>query len=422
MNALEWRASLALSALYGLRMLGLFIILPVFAVYAERLPGGDNRILIGIAIGIYGLTQAILQIPFGWASDRFGRKPVMYFGLLLFALGSFVAASAADIWLVILGRTLQGAGAISAVVIALTADLTRDSQRSKAMAIIGSTIGIAFALSLIAGPPLNAAIGISGIFAMTGVLALLALGVVRFLVPEPPAPADDPRAAPAYPDAERRPVRGRFWADLGAVFAVAELRRLNFGVLVLHALLTALFLVVPVSLRDAGMPVADHWHVYWPAMLASFVALVPAIGYAEGRHRLKQVFLAGIVLTLGSLGGFLLTLDSVLGTGLALAAFFIAFNVLEALLPSLVSRLAPRPLRGTAIGVYSSIQFLGIFLGGAVGGILAQTLGLGAVLWFGILLTAAWLAIAAGMRSPPRPADAREPDAIVAPDAHPSKA
>jgi len=417
MNALEWRASLALSALYGLRMLGLFIILPVFAVYAEHLPGGDNRILIGIAIGIYGLTQALLQVPFGWASDRYGRKTVIYFGLVLFALGSFVAASASDIWMVILGRMLQGAGAISAVVIALTADLTRDSQRSKAMAIIGSTIGIAFAVSLIAGPPLNAAIGMGGIFAMTGVLALLAIGVVRWLVPEPPAPGEGRAAAG---DGARRPVRGRFRADLAAVLAEPELRRLNFGVLVLHALLTALFLVMPVSLRDAGMPVADHWHVYWPAMLASFAVLVPAIGYAEGRHRLKEVFLACIVLTLGAFGAFLLTLDSVVGTGAALAAFFIAFNVLEALLPSLVSRLAPRHLRGTAIGVYSSIQFLGIFLGGAVGGILAQTAGLAAVLWFGVLLTVAWLAIAAGMRSPGRPGDA--PAAGETGNAHPSKA
>jgi MFS family permease len=296
------------------------------------------------------------------------------------------------------------------------------------MAIIGSTIGIAFAASLIAGPLLNAAIGVSGIFAMTGVLALLAVGVVRWLVPDPSeVPVDAGTAADV--DA-RRPVRGRFWADLRAVFVDPELRRLNFGVLVLHALLTALFLVVPVSLRDAGMPVAAHWHVYWPAMLASFAVLVPAIGYAEGRQRLKQVFLASIVLTLASLGGFLLTLDSVLGTGIALAAFFIGFNVLEALLPSLVSRLAPRPLRGTAIGVYSSIQFLGIFLGGAVGGILAQTAGLAAVLWFGTLLTAAWLAIAVGMRVPGRPAasaGAGDPDGLRASagdirDVHPTKA
>jgi MFS family permease len=296
------------------------------------------------------------------------------------------------------------------------------------MAIIGSTIGIAFAASLIAGPLLNAAIGVSGIFAMTGVLAMLAVGVVRWLVPDP---SEVPVDAGTATDADaRRPVRGRFWADLRAVFVDPELRRLNFGVLVLHALLTALFLVVPVSLRDAGMPVAAHWHVYWPAMLASFAVLVPAIGYAEGRQRLKQVFLASIVLTLASLGSFLLTLDSVLGTGIALAAFFIGFNVLEALLPSLVSRLAPRPLRGTAIGVYSSIQFLGIFLGGAVGGILAQTAGLAAVLWFGTLLTAAWLAIAVGMRVPGRPAasaGAGDPDGLRASagdirDVHPTKA
>ena len=199
-----------------------------------------------------------------------------------------------------------------------------------------------------------------------------------------------------------------------------ELRRLNFGVLVLHALLTALFLVAPVSLRDAGMPVAAHWHVYWPAMLACFAVLVPAIGYAEGCQRLKQVFLANIVLTL----------DSVLGTGAGLAAFFIGFNVLEALLPSLVSRRAPRPLRGTAIGVYSSIQFVGIFLGGAVGGILAQTAGLSAVLWFGTRLTVAWLAIAVGMRSPGQPADSAgavdpdglQPGSCAVPAVHPSKA
>lgn len=395
MNALELRACLALSALYGLRMLGLFIILPVFAVYAERLPGGGSLILVGVAIGIYGLTQAILQIPFGWASDRFGRKPVMYLGLVLFAIGSFVAAFASDIWLVILGRTIQGAGAISGVVIALTADLTRETHRAKAMAIIGSTIGLAFAVSLIAGPPLNAAIGVDGIFVMTGALALLAIGVVYWLVPMPATDENDGKARRAG----GRPVQGRFMADLGAVLRERELLRLNFGVLIIHALLTALFLVVPVALRDAGLPMASHWRVYAPAMVVSFAVLIPVIAMAERRNRVRATFLASIAITLSAMAAFALVLDSVPGLAVALAAFFIGFNLLEALLPSLVSRLAPVHLRGTAIGVYSSIQFLGIFLGGAIGGVLAQTLGLAAVLWFGAALTAAWLAVASTMRS-----------------------
>ncbi len=411
MNAFEWRASLSLSALYGLRMLGLFIILPVFAVYAERMPGGDSQVLVGLAIGIYGLTQAILQIPFGWGSDRFGRKPVIYFGLAVFALGSFVAASATDIYMVILGRTIQGAGAISAVVIALTADLTRESHRSRAMAVIGSTIGVAFAVSLIAGPPLNAAIGVTGIFMLTGVLALAAMLVVRFLVPD----VDQNGAQADHAAVER----GAFFAGLRAVLADRDLRRINFGVLVLHALLTALFLVVPVVLRDAGLPVADHWHVYLPAMAVSFAAMVPVIIVAERRQRVKFAFLGAILITLVSVVGFEFALNSVTGIGLALAGFFIGFNLLEALLPSLVSRVAPQHLRGTAVGVYSSIQFVGIFLGGAVGGVLAQTLGLAAVLWVGAALTALWLAVSFGLRIP---GASGQVSGAVDPQINPSKA
>jgi predicted MFS family arabinose efflux permease len=317
---------------------------------------------------------------------------VLYFGLGLFALGSFVAASATGIWMIVLGRMIQGSGAISAVAIALTADLTRESQRSKAMALIGSTIGVAFALSLVAGPPLNEAIGVSGIFVMTGALALGAMIVVRTLVPEPPA--RDPEAAPS----DRAPRRGTFFADLKAVFAEPDLLRLNFGVLVVHALLTALFLVVPVSLRDAGLPVVSHWQVYWPAMLVSFAVLVPVIAVSERRQQVKLAFLASIAVTLLSVAWFALAIHSVAGIAVALALFFIGFNLLEALLPSLVSRVAPQYLRGTAVGVYSSIQFLGIFLGGAVGGVLAQTFGLGAVLWSGAALTAVWLGVSLRLR------------------------
>ena len=411
MNAFEWRASLSLSALYGLRMLGLFIILPVFAVYAERMPGGDSQVLVGLAIGIYGLTQAMLQIPFGWGSDRFGRKPVIYFGLAVFALGSFVAASATDIYMVILGRTIQGAGAISAVVIALTADLTRESHRSRAMAVIGSTIGVAFAVSLIAGPPLNAAIGVTGIFMLTGLLALAAMLVVRFMVPD----VDHNGAQAGHTAVER----GAFFSEFRAVLADRDLRRLNFGALVLHALLTALFLVVPVVLRDAGLPVADHWQVYLPAMAVSFAAMVPVIIVAERRQRVKLAFLGAILITLVSVVGFEFALNSVTGIGLALAGFFIGFNLLEALLPSLVSRVAPQHLRGTAVGVYSSIQFVGIFLGGAVGGVLAQTLGLAAVLWVGAALTALWLAVSFGLRIP---GASGQVSGAVDPQINPSKA
>jgi MFS family permease len=389
MSREEWRASLSLSGLYGLRMLGLFIILPVFAVYAETLPGGDSQALAGLAIGIYGLAQALLQIPFGWASDRYGRKPVMVVGLLIFAAGSFVAALATSIWVVILGRLMQGAGAISAVAIALTADLTRESQRSKAMAIIGSTIGLAFAVSLVVGPPLTARIGVEGLFTLTGVLALAALGVVRWLVPDPAGSAG----------AVRGPARGRLVADLAGVLADREMLRLNYGVLVLHAVLTALFLVVPVALRDAGLPVADHWHVYWPVLLASFVLMAPTLGWAERRTRVRGAFLGSIAITLASIVLLAAGLGSITAIAIALALFFTGFNLLEAFLPSLVSRLASESIRGTAIGVYSTIQFLGIFLGGAVGGVLAHTGGLGAVLAFASLLTAAWLAVA--LRMPP---------------------
>ena len=385
MSALELRASISLASIFGLRMLGMFVILPVFAIYAEHLQGGDNLTLVGVALGAYGLTQAILQIPFGWLSDRYGRKPVIYVGLAIFAFGSFVAATGDNIYIVILGRVLQGAGAISAAVIAMVADLTREEHRTKAMALIGSTIGLTFAVSLVASPWLNHLIGVPGIFALTGVLSILAMIVVYAVIPDVPA-----MARPAAHDAP----------GFVAVLCDPQLARLNFGILALHAVLMALFIVVPLSLRESGLAVGEHWRVYLPVMAVSFVLMVPAIVIAERRGRIKPVFVGAVALLL--IGQ--LTMPWLLGgvgeISAFLLIFFIAFNVLEAMLPSLTSKLAPPGAKGTAIGVYSSVQFLGTFIGAACGGFLYQHFGARGVFLFDAALLAVWLVLAAGMRAP----------------------
>jgi MFS family permease len=298
MTPLELRASIGLASIYGLRMLGMFIILPVFAVYAETLPGGQDHALIGLALGAYGLTQALLQLPFGMASDHLGRKRVIYAGLLLFALGSLWAASAHDIYMVIAGRALQGAGAISAAVTALLADLTREEHRTKAMAMIGATIGLTFAASLVLGPALYHAISIPGIFAMTGILALLALAVVKFAVP-------DPRVSRFHSDAEAAP------AKLVGVLRNAQLVRLNFGIFALHAVQMAMFVVVPFALKETGNIDANHhWQVYLPVMVIAFALMVPAVVYGEKRGRLKPVFVAAVALMLVTQLTFAALIDS----------------------------------------------------------------------------------------------------------------
>jgi len=387
MSPAELRATIGLAGVYGLRMFGLFIILPVFAFYAEDLPGGNNYTLIGIALGAYGLTQAILQIPFGWLSDRIGRKPVIYLGLILFAIGSLVAALAIDIYWVILGRIIQGAGAISAAVMALAADLTREEHRTKAMATIGMTIGTVFAISLIAAPVLNQWIGVPGIFAMTGVLALLAMIVVKEIIP-------DPQISRFHSDTETSA------ASFGSVLRNTQLLRLNYGIFALHATLMALWLVVPLTLRQAGMGADDHWQIYLPVLLLSIVLIIPAIIYAEKKAQLKFVFIAAIALLL--LGQVLLaiTFESIWGTTIALLVFFTAFNLLEASLPSLISKIAPVGAKGTAIGVYSSTQFLGAFVGAAVGGYLFGDYGSYALYTFCGLLLIIWLILAVTMKAP----------------------
>lgn len=387
MSAAELRASIGLAGIYGLRMLGLFVILPVFAFYAEHMPGGNSHTLIGIALGAYGLTQAILQIPFGWLSDRYGRKPVIYWGLVLFAIGSFVAAAAHDIYWVILGRVIQGAGAISAAVMALAADLTREEHRTKAMAMIGMTIGATFALSLIIAPALNRVIGVPGIFAMTGVLALAALIVVYKGIP-------NPVASHFHSDAEAAPAR------FHEVLQDRELLRLNYGVFALHAALMALWVVVPFSLRNTGLAADHHWQVYLPVLIASVILMAPAIVYGERKAKLKEVFVGAVAVLL--VAELLLGLlhNALIGIVVALLTFFTAFNLLEASLPSLISKIAPVGAKGTAIGVYSSIQFLGTFVGAAVGGFISQHYGGTGVFAFSAMLLAAWLLLAATMKAP----------------------
>lgn len=388
MTRSEKRATSGLAAIFALRMLGMFLILPVFALYAEHLPGGDNHTLVGLTLGMYGLTQALLMIPFGMASDRIGRKKVIIFGLIVFALGSFLAASAHDIYWTIAGRALQGAGAVSAAVTAMLADLTREEHRTKAMALIGSSIGVTFAVSLVAGPALNHLIGVPGIFALTGVLALAAIWVVKVWIP-------DPADSHFHADAQANP------AKLIDVLKNGQLARLDFGIFALHAAQMAMFVVVPVALKNSGLAPAQHWAVYLPVLLGSFVLMVPAIIYGEKRGKMKPVFVGAVALMLLAQLGLAFGIGNLWGIVWALFAYFVAFNLLEASLPSLISKLAPVSAKGTAMGVYNTAQALGLFTGGLVGGWLAQHYGFHAVFIFCVVLMAVWLLASLSMQAPP---------------------
>src|SRR6266568_5136814 len=367
MSPLELRASLSLASLFALRMLGLFLILPVFAVHAHRLSGGDSQMLVGMALGVYGLTQAILQIPYGMASDRYGRKRVIVIGLLLFALGSFVAAWASDIQWVILAR---------------------EEHRAKAMAIIGGSIGLSFAVSLVAAPALYHGIGMDGIFTFAGALSLAAIWMTLFVVPAEPRGGGDPLPR-ARSGALRETLRN------------PEQLRLNLGIFSLHAVQMAIFVVIPAAfVRYGGLAVTEHWKIYLPVVIGSFVLMAPPLVQAERRGRMKFLFLSAIALLLAAELGFAVCLTN-FGMAIALLlAFFVAFNILEASLPSLVSRVAPAASRGTALGVYNTTQALGLFAGGAAGGWLAQHLGETSVFVFGFAVIALWLGAASGMRVP----------------------
>ena len=358
MTPQERRASIGLALIFALRMLGLFLVLPVFMLEARKYPGGDDPALVGLAMGVYGLTQAFLQLPVGLASDRLGRKRVIVAGLLVFAAGSLWAALAGSVLELLLGRALQGAGAVSAAVTALLADQTREVVRTKAMALVGISIGLMFAIALVAAPPLTALVGLSGLFGLTCALALAGIALVLWVVPPEPVRA---------PDAPRAP--------LSAVWRHADLLRLNAGVFALHTVQMAMWVAVPALLVQAGLGKSAHWQVYLPALVLSVLAM-GALFAMERRGRLRAALLLSIALVLAVQAALaLLTAAgmplSVWLLGGLLFVFFCGFNMLEATQPSLVSRMAPDNLRGAALGAYNTLQSLGLFAGGAIGGALA---------------------------------------------------
>ncbi|WP_420427556.1 MFS transporter [Algiphilus sp.] len=381
MTPTEWRATLGLSAVYALRMFGLFMVLPAFAPYAAELDGGQFALLVGLALGIYGLTQAVCQIPFGMASDRFGRKPVIVVGMLIFAAGSVVAGMADSMAGLIAGRALQGAGAISAAAAALVADITRPQVRTMAMAILGAGMGASFILALVAGPPVSGLIGVDGILVAAGWFSLAAIAVVIWVVP----------AAPKGPAAS---------AALGPVLRDRTLWQLNAGIFLLHALLTSSFVLFPRLFEAAfDLAVAGQWRIYLPVMLGSLAIVLPLIRWADTRDRVREVFVAAVFALLAAClllagGSHSLTL---LIVGVLL--YFAGFNYLEGALPSLVSRLAPEASRGAALGLYATAQFLGAFCGGLLGGLAAGAEAHGAGFWLLAVIPLLWCTFAYRLRT-----------------------
>jgi MFS family permease len=386
MTLSEKRATWSLASIYALRMLGLFMILPVLSLFAQELEGSTDA-LMGLAIGIYGISQAILQIPFGLMSDRFGRKKIIIIGLILFLIGSIIAALSTTIYGVLLGRAIQGSGAIAAPIMALVADLTQEVHRTKAMALIGLSIGVSFGVAITAGPVIAGFIGVHGIFWLIAALSLIAIWVVCYRVP-------NPRQSKVHRDAELVP------DQFSTILKNKELLRLNYGIFILHAILTASFVVVPLLMRDAGLLPAEHWKVYLPVFIISMAAIIPFVILAEKKRKMKPVFIGAIAaLVLADLGlmQFNATLSGIIAF---LWLFFTGFNLLEATLPSLISKTAPADLRGTAMGVYSTSQFLGAGIGGGVGGWCYGAYGAAGVFLFCALAATTWLILSLSMKPP----------------------
>lgn len=396
MSGSETRAASGLALVFAFRMLGMFMVLPVLATYGMDLAGATPA-LIGLAIGAYGLTQAFLQIPFGVISDRIGRRPVIYLGLVIFALGSVLAANADSIWGVIAGRVLQGAGAISAAVMALLSDLTREQHRTKAMAMIGMSIGLSFAVAMVVGPLLTRAFGLSGLFLATAAMALVGIALIAFVVP-------------ASHGALQHRESGVAKQALGPTLRHPDLLRLDVGIFVLHAILMASFVALPLALVErGGLPKEEHWWVYLTALLISFFAMIPFIIYGEKKRKMKRVLLGAVSVLMLTELFFWVSADNLQELVIGTVIFFTAFNLLEASLPSLVSKVSPAGGKGTAMGVYSTSQFLGAALGGIIGGWLFQHGGLSMVFLGCALLCALWWVVAVGMREPPYVTSLRMP-------------
>jgi len=386
MNKHELKITGALAAIFSFRLLGMFMVLPVLTIYTLSLTGANSK-LIGVALGIYGITQAILQIPFGIWSDKIGRKPIIFLGLILFALGAIIAANADSIWGIIIGRAIQGSGAISAAVMAQISDLIYEQNRTKAMAIIGASIGASFALSLVLGPILARWWGLSGIFWFTVFLSACGILILILVIPNhPPTFNDETNINPTS-----------FWYLLSNL----QLMRLNLGIFILHALLTATFVVIPLILiGDVGLPKEQHWWIYLTSVLAGFVLMLPIMIYGEKFHHLRLSFITAIIILLSCeifIYFYHATLTNIL---ISLILFFTAFNLLEATLPSLMSKIAPAGNKGSAMGIYATCQFLGTALGGVGAGFILQHSNSSVVIFGCIILAIIWLICALSMQEP----------------------